>query len=144
MPLKTTVSPRCGSTIGWAPLSERSMIDNRRCPTPTGPRAQSPSPSGPRWAWHAVIRSSAATSARSPSKRTSPASPHTAASPLLGTDDPGVLGAAAARAVDDEAAGGGDAGEREGGQPDVLTAGAGQQHEGAQVDVPRVQPAGVQ
>src|SRR3954451_9814832 len=57
---------------------------------------------------------------------------------------PGVLGAAAARAVDDEAPGGGDPGEGEVGDADVSGSGAGDIDERAQVDVPGVQRAVLQ
>src|ERR1700687_3693955 len=35
-PLKTRVSPRLLSTIGWAPRADRSMIDSRRWPSADG------------------------------------------------------------------------------------------------------------
>src|SRR4051812_14861831 len=105
-PLKATVSPSAGSTIGWPPIAERSMIESLRCPIATGPRAQTPEPSGPRCSRHRVIRSRVATSALRPSVRSSPASPHIRLLLLGPGHDPGVLGAAAARAVDHEAAGG--------------------------------------
>src|SRR4051812_20443249 len=146
IPLKAMVRPRCGSTIGWDPAWDRSMIDSRRWPSPTGPRAQNPEPSGPRCTMHAVIRSRAATSTLPPSRRSSPASPHMRSSALRALargvqHDPGVLGAAAAGAVHHEAPGCGDPGEREVGDADVLRPGAGDVDERAQVDVPRVQGA---
>src|SRR5215203_1706394 len=76
-PLKIRLNPSSGSTIGCDPSTLRSMIDNRRWPNATGPRHQTPQPSGPRGDRTALIRSTAAMSAYSPSKRISPTSPHT-------------------------------------------------------------------
>src|SRR3954449_633343 len=75
-PLKTTVTPRAASTIGCAPLAERSMMLNLRCPRATHPSFHCPSPSGPRDRSAAVMVSTAPVSARPPSKRTSPLMPH--------------------------------------------------------------------
>src|SRR5215207_6904849 len=46
-PLKIRLNPSSGSTIGCDPSTLRSMIDNRRWPNATGPRHQTPQPSGP-------------------------------------------------------------------------------------------------
>src|SRR3954454_7498947 len=76
-PLKATARPSCGSSIGWGPASERSMIFRRGWPRPAPSCAHTPAPSGPRAAMAADIRLSAAASAGAPSKRSSPAIPHT-------------------------------------------------------------------
>src|SRR3954447_1995392 len=75
-PLKATASPRCGSTIGCAPRSERSMTLSRRWPRPAPSWTQTPWPSGPRGSSAADIRARTAASAGRPSKRSSPAIPH--------------------------------------------------------------------
>ena len=75
-PLKTSASPNSGSTIGWLPRSDRSMILRRRCPRATGPLANTPLASGPRRVIEQVMSSTAATSAALPSKRISPQIPH--------------------------------------------------------------------
>src|SRR5215213_9695177 len=46
-PLKIRLNRSSGSTIGCDPSTLRSMIDNRRWPNATGPRHQTPQPSGP-------------------------------------------------------------------------------------------------
>ena len=75
-PLNATVSPSAESTIGCPPAALRSMIDSRRCPSTTGPRAHSPDPSGPRWLIASVTPPQAVTSAALPSNRISPLTPH--------------------------------------------------------------------
>src|SRR3954447_15364662 len=77
-PLKATARPRIGSSIGCAPRSERSMIFSRRCASPTRSCSHSPCPSGPRGFIASAMRASTAASAPRPSKRSSPAIPHTA------------------------------------------------------------------
>src|SRR4051812_40332372 len=77
-PLKATARPRIGSSIGCAPRSERSMIFSRRCASPTRSCSHSPCPSGPRGCIASAMRASTAASAPRPSKRSSPAIPHTA------------------------------------------------------------------
>src|ERR671912_2335718 len=147
-PLNTTVRPNGLSTIGWEPAADRSMIDSRRWPSATGPRAQTPAPSGPREASRLVIRSQAGKSAYRPSNRISPVKPHTSA--VLSSvgrtghrrripDDPGVLGPAAARGVDHQAASRRDPGQGQIGQRTVLRPRAAYVDERPQVDVPGLQ-----
>src|SRR5829696_6873603 len=96
-PLNTMVSPRSGSTMGWAPRSERSMISRRLKVSAIGPLAHTPLPSGPRSFMVAPIRATVPTSARSPT-RNSPANPHTLVHPpghaarLYGPPDEAYLG----------------------------------------------------
>src|SRR3954452_4399256 len=75
-PLKTAVRPSSLSTIGWPPAVDRSMTDSRRWPKATRPALQDPCPSGPRGTRAQTIRSTAAVSAREPSKVISPERPH--------------------------------------------------------------------
>src|SRR5438477_358310 len=62
-PLKATARPRCGSSIGWAPRSLRSMMDSLRCPSATPSWAHRPAPSGPRGAGVSHMRATAPGSA---------------------------------------------------------------------------------
>ena len=78
-PLKTIVSPRSESTIGWLPALVRSMIFSRRWASATASCAQLPLPSGPRSLIVAAIRSTASRSAALPTA-SSPANPHMRAS----------------------------------------------------------------
>src|SRR4029453_18949793 len=108
-PLKIRLNPSSESTIGCDPATLRSMIDSRRWPKATGPRHQTPQPSGPRGDSTALIRSIAATSAYCPSNLSSPTSPHMS----VLSDDPGVFGSTTAGGVHDQAALGGDPGQRQ-------------------------------
>src|SRR5439155_384939 len=89
-PLNATARPRCGSTIGCAPRSDRSMMLSRRWPSPAPLWDHSPAPSGRRGAIDSDIRASAAASAGRPSWRSSPAMPHTAHQGAIRPDGPGV------------------------------------------------------
>src|SRR3954454_5136667 len=60
------------------------MMLNRRWPSATHPSSQPPEPSGPRHRRSAVIRPTAAVSAGTPSKRTSPLMPHMTRTPFVG------------------------------------------------------------
>src|SRR4051812_11364092 len=82
-PLKATATPSASSAIGWAPLAERSMMLNLRCPRATHPSFHSPDPSGPRDWSAAVISATARMSARLPSKRASPLMPHMSATTFV-------------------------------------------------------------
>src|SRR3954452_24645607 len=77
IPLKTTVRPSASSTMGYAPRSERSMIESRRWASALPSRNHVPAPSGPRGASAALMRASASRSGADP-RRSSPAIPHTA------------------------------------------------------------------
>src|ERR1700742_2147326 len=77
-PFQQTASPRSESTIGCAPASDRSMIFRRRWPRATLPCDHTPAPSGPRGVIASAIAETALTSGVRPSRRTSPAAPHTA------------------------------------------------------------------
>src|SRR5918997_5075476 len=122
-PLKTMTSPRSESTIGGVPVSERSMIFNRRRARATGPLAQSPLPSGPRSFMVAAILATASTSARPPTL-ISPAKPHI----LLILQYQGIFEASPSGGVDD--AGAGARHPREAPRQDVVLGG---EHEGPQV-----------
>src|SRR4051794_38548708 len=84
-PFQQIVSPRSASTIGCAPASDRSMILRRRWPSATRPCDHTPAASGPRGAIASAIAETAATSGVRPSRRTSPAAPHT--QPTLPADE---------------------------------------------------------
>src|SRR5690348_4393604 len=84
-PFQQTAKPRSESTIGCAPASDRSMIFRRRWPSATRPWDHTPAPSGPRGAIASAMAETAATSGVRPSRRTSPAAPHT--QPTLPTDE---------------------------------------------------------
>src|SRR3954464_7730520 len=75
-PLKTAVRPSSLSTIGWPPAVGRAMTDSRRGPNAARPALHEPWPSGPRGTSAQTIRSTAAVSAREPSKVMSPERPH--------------------------------------------------------------------
>src|SRR5690349_14889620 len=79
-PLNTAARPSSGSTMGWSPRSDRSMILRRRWPSAIRPAACTPEPSGPRRCMASVMRATAATSGSPPSSRISPAIPHIGAS----------------------------------------------------------------
>src|SRR5258708_2027028 len=76
-PFQQTASPSSESTIGCAPASDRSMIFRRRWPRATRPCDHTPAPSGPRGAIASAMAETAPTSGVWPSRRTSPAAPHT-------------------------------------------------------------------
>src|SRR5439155_5352362 len=98
-PLNATARPRCGSIIGCAPRSERSMMLSRRWPRPVPLCAHRPAPSGPRGAIDSDIRASAAASAGRPSCRSSPAMPHTAYHHATRPDRPSVGAGSDRRAI---------------------------------------------
>ena len=118
------------------------MIDSRRWPSATGPRAQMPAAVGARGApGRPSSARSAATSA--PCRRTAAHRPvrTSCCLPPSVRHDPGVLGAAAAGGVDHQAAGRRDPGERDGRRArSPRRAVPGQVDERAQVDVPGLQP----
>src|SRR5215204_1330846 len=134
-PLNTRLNPSWESTIGCDPSTLRSMIDSRLCPKATGPRHQTPQPSGPRGDMTALIRSTAVMSAYSPSNLSSPTKPHIS----VLSDDPGVLGPATAGGVDHQTALRCDPGQREVGQSRVLRLGAAKVDESPEIHVPGLQ-----
>src|SRR3981189_2300705 len=76
-PFQQSASPSYKSAIGCAPASDRSMIFSRRWPSTTRPCDQTPAASGPRGAITSAMAETALISGVWPSRRTSPAAPHT-------------------------------------------------------------------
>ncbi len=143
IPLKTTVRPVVG--IHHRLRAHRGQVDDGQPPVPQRHRAAGPDAGA---VGAALLQAGRHPLQRRRRRRAASVeahltceSAHVRALRLVGFGhDPGVLGPAAPRAVDDQAARRGDAGQAQRCQPAVLPGGSGQVDERPQVHAPRLEP----